>query len=208
MPADSDDYTRVWNIYCELGVIDRHFNNAQSNCRALASTWLLAGFAGIGVVISKEFSVQFSKELIIVAIGIASAIGLCLLWVLDLLVYQLLLDSAYHEAKKFETAHDWLPQVRNNMRKLLAGRSVSMIALFYIVTAETMVLISGMALGVWLHKLKQGGGTYVGELAAYAVLLVLFPAYMYHKTPTTPESESKLKDEAQASSAAASGPSA
>jgi hypothetical protein len=54
---------------------------------------LLAGFAGIGIVISKELSVQFSKDLIIVAIGLASAVGLSLLWMLDLLLYQRVLES-------------------------------------------------------------------------------------------------------------------
>jgi hypothetical protein len=193
MSPDNDEHTSVWNIYCELGLIDRHFNNQQSNCRALASTWLLAGFAGIGIVISKELSVQFSKELIIVAIGLASAVGLSLLWMLDLLVYQRMLDSAYYEARELESHQPWLPQVRNNMRDLLEGRSLAMVALFYIVTAETMVLISGVALALWLHKLVQYRFAYWAELSGYALVFVLFPVFMYRRTSTTPDMETNLK---------------
>jgi len=194
MSPDNNEQDRVWKIYCELGLIDRHFNNAQSNCRALASTWMLATFAGIGVVISKDLSVQFPKELIIAAMGLASAVGLSLLWMLDLLVYQRLLDSAYYEARKLEIDQPWLPQVRNNMRKLLKGRSLALIALFYIVTAESMVLISGIALGLWLHKLGQRRVTYLAELAVYAAVFVLFPGFMYRRTSTTPDLEATLKN--------------
>jgi hypothetical protein len=193
MSPDNDEYSRVWNIYCELGVIDRHFNNAQSNCRALASTWLLAGFAGIGIAISKEFNVHIAKELIVAAIGVASAIGLCLLWMLDLLVYQRLLDSAYHEARILEKSQSWLPQVRNNMRKLLKGRSLALIALFYIVTVETMILVSGVSLAVWLHRLGQRNLAVLAELSAYAVIFVLFPILMYRRTSTTPDLEKLLR---------------
>src|SRR5215831_10526015 len=116
-----DDRDRIWKIYCELGVIERHFNNVQSTYRALASTWLLAALGGIGFVISKELTLRIPSELIIGAIGIAAGIGVYLLWVLDLLVYQRLLDAAYIEGRNLETNHQWLPQVRNNMRVLLGG---------------------------------------------------------------------------------------
>jgi len=50
-----------------------------------------------------------------------------------------------------------------------------MVALFYIVTAETMVLTSGVALALWLHKLVQNRFAYGAELSGYALVFVLFP---------------------------------
>jgi hypothetical protein len=195
MAADNDERDRVWEIYQELGLIDRHFNTTQTNCRALASTWLLAALAGIGIVISKEISVGFSKELIIAGLSLGSAIGLSLLWVLDLLFYQRLLDAAYIEARNLELAHAWLPQVRNNMRKLLGGHGLSMVLLFYVVTAETMVFISEIALGLWLRRLGQRACAYWLEMLAYTVLPILLPIFMNYLTPRTPKSESQLAGE-------------
>jgi len=190
MAADNDEREQVWNIYQELGLIERHFNSLQTNCRALASTWLLAAFAGIGIVISKEISVGFSKELIIAGLSLGGAVGLSLLWILDLLFYQRLLDAAYIEARNLELAHAWLPQVRNNMRKLLGGRGLSMVLLFYVVTAETMVFISEIALGLWLRKVGQRA--YWLDMLAYTALPILLPIFMYCLTPRTPKSEAQL----------------
>lgn len=194
MAADNDERAQVWSIYQELGLMDRHFNNAQTNCRALASTWLLAALAGIGVVVSKETSVGFSKELIIVGMTLGGAVGLVLLWILDLLFYQRLLDAAYIEARNLELAHPWLPQVRNNIKKLLRGRGVSMVILYYVVTAEVVVLVSEIAFGMWLRKRGHRPAIYWVEMLAYTVLPILVPILMNRLTPRTPKYESELAE--------------
>jgi hypothetical protein len=178
----------------ELGVIERHFNNLQSNYRALASTWLLAALAGIGFVISKELTLRIPAELIIGAIGIAAGIGVYLLWVLDLLVYQRLLDAAYIEARNLETNHLWLPQVRNNMRVLLGGRGLALVVWFYIAGSELMVIIAGIGLFRFL-ALRQAALLYGIEVSAYLSLLVLIPMHMRKQTTLTPRLESKLREE-------------
>ena len=194
MPQQDNDFERIWKIYCELGVIERHFNNVQSNYRALASTWLLAALAGIGFVISKELTLRIPSELIIVAIGIAAGIGVYLLWVLDLLVYQRLLDAAYIEARNLETNHEWLPQVRNNIRVFLGGKGLALIVWFYIAASELMVMIAGIGLFRFL-ALRQVPLLYGIELFAYLSLMVLIPIHMRKQTALTPTLESKLLEE-------------
>jgi len=194
MPQQDNDFERIWKIYCELGVIERHFNNVQSNYRALASTWLLAALAGIGFVISKELTLLIPSELIIVAIGIAAGIGVYLLWVLDLLVYQRLLDAAYIEARNLETNHEWLPQVRNNIRVFLGGKGLALIVWFYIAASELMVMIAGIGLFRFL-ALRQVALLYGIELFAYLSLMVLIPIHMRKQTALTPTLESKLLEE-------------
>jgi len=68
-----------------------------------------------------------------------------------------------------------------------------MVAFFYIVTAETMVLISGVVLALWLHKLVQHRFADWAELSGYALVFVLFPVFMYRRTSTTPDMETNLK---------------
>jgi hypothetical protein len=134
----------IWKIYCELGVSERHFNGIQSGYRALASTWMLAAFAGIGFVSSKEFTFGIPKELLVGVIGVGGGIGVYLLWVLDLLFCQRLLDAAYIEGRNLEDKHDWLPQTRNNMRTLLGGKGLSLVVWYYIAGTEVMFLIGGI----------------------------------------------------------------
>src|SRR5207245_7332708 len=47
------DFMDEIEVYKELGTYERHFNQMQSVCRSLASTWLLATFAGIGYIFEK-----------------------------------------------------------------------------------------------------------------------------------------------------------
>jgi hypothetical protein len=87
MPT-SDERELILKAYCELGQIERSHSNNQTSYRMLASTWMLAAFAGIGFMISsKEFSFDIPKEVFILAIALAGGIGLGLLWILDLLFY-------------------------------------------------------------------------------------------------------------------------
>ncbi len=54
MALNEKGHEQLWNTYRELGEMERHFGNAQSRYRALASTWMLAAIAGIGFVLSKD----------------------------------------------------------------------------------------------------------------------------------------------------------
>ena len=141
-PSDSEREL-VWKAYCELGLIERHHGGTQSSYRTLASTWMLAAFAGIGFVISQDLTVDIAGELLVAAIALGCGVGLYLLWVLDLLVTQRLLDAAYIEARRLESIHAWLPQPRNNMRFLLQGKGLAYVVRFYIVGMEVMVCIVG-----------------------------------------------------------------
>jgi len=50
----NDERELIFKLYSELGSIERHSSGVQSQYRVLASTWMLAVFAGIGFVISKR----------------------------------------------------------------------------------------------------------------------------------------------------------
>src|SRR5512134_877134 len=109
-PASPD---LVWKIYSGLSEECRHFNGLQSTYRSLASTWLLATFAGIGFVL-KDIHTPYS-HLFIGGIALAGALGILMLWLLDLKVYHLLLAAAFAEQLRLERKYDWLPRMAHSM---------------------------------------------------------------------------------------------
>jgi hypothetical protein len=196
---------RIFKAYCELGQIERSHSNIQSSYRTLASTWMLAAFAGIGVIISTkgEFAFPIPRELLLVVIALAGAIGLGLLWVLDLLFYQRLLDAAYIEAKDLEDRHPWLPQPRNTMRLLLGGKGLQIVLSYYIALTEVMVFIGGVG-WIWLFwplrtgkflELRTGPLAILCVIAALASLglMIWIVIFMRKKTSITSAIEIDLE---------------
>ena len=106
----------VWEIMKEIGNFERHFNQLEHQYRVLASTWLLAVFSGTGFLFSKGQNIPY-WELIIAFLGFAGAMGVTLIWALDLKVYHQLLEAHFVEALKLEQENSWLPQSRANMWK-------------------------------------------------------------------------------------------
>src|SRR5262249_13324069 len=94
-------------LYKELGTYERHFNTVQGTCRTIASTWLLATIGGIGFVLGSTFnSTIIDFRLAGALIASAGAVGIFLLWLLDVKVYHRLLLAVFDEAKTLETKLD------------------------------------------------------------------------------------------------------
>jgi hypothetical protein len=193
MPVNDEEYKQIWSFYRELGVVERHFDNLQARYRALASTWLLAGLAGSGFVLSERPNLLIPRELIIAGIGVGGSIGIYLLWVLDLLFYHRLLDAAYIEARNLETTHQWLPQVRNNIRGLLGGKGLSLVVWFYVAGTEVMALIGGVGLFLWLISLQVSPVAVCLIATGYVIAMGRVLVYMRRRTSTTPNLESQVE---------------
>jgi len=111
---NKDVFENVWKVVRECGEEERHFNQLQSVYRGIASTWLLATFAAVGYLL-------FDKEGRPAHPGVAGevcllgALGIVLLWLLDLKVYYCLLQAAFLEGLALEQYCPWLPRVRSGM---------------------------------------------------------------------------------------------
>ncbi len=105
----------VWKLIQECGEEERHFNTLQSVYRGLASTWLLAMFAGIGFLLNLTSVSLWCKHLLIALSGAATTVGVFLLWLLDYHYHRLLL-AYFDEGRRLEGEFSWLPQVRRTMR--------------------------------------------------------------------------------------------
>lgn len=135
---------QIWNIYKSLMEQCQHFNSLESTYRALASTWLLAAFAAIGFVLK---DIQHGNwVLYIAAIAGAAAVGIFLLWLMDLMVYHRLLGAAFAEQIALEREHEWLPKVAHGMMSAHGGAGViPKIVWFYIAPYILLVGIASVA---------------------------------------------------------------
>lgn len=114
MSAD-DEVPSAWEQLKQIGESERHFNELERTYRALASTWLLATFAGMGFVFEAT-GLPVQREAVVYAISIAGSIGIQLIWVVDLLAYHKLLQAFFIEGLRIELENPEFPQARWNMR--------------------------------------------------------------------------------------------
>ena len=131
----------VWSIYKALSEQCEHFNGLESSYRTLASTWLLAAFAGMGFVLKE---IHTGQQLLLVAgIAAVAAIGILLLWLLDQMVYHRLLSAAFAEQLALERQHAWLPQVAHRMMQAHGNTGVtSKVVWFYVATYALLAAIA------------------------------------------------------------------
>lgn len=162
----------IWTMYAALQGECQHFNTLESSYRTLASTWLLAALGAVGFVV-KEGKPE-AAPLWVAAIGAAGAIGIVLLFTLDLLVYQQLLDAAFQEQLRLERTHAWLPRVAQRMKRTQNNGATQRIVWFYVAmfavlialvaagaaTALASSLRGRVALGTWLFVVLAGPGCY------------------------------------------------
>lgn len=113
---------------------ERHFNQVQASYRRLASTWVLAAFGGMGYVATQlePTSSTLHGELFF-GLGLAAAIGVFLIWLIDHQAYFQLLESNFLEGLRLEVAGSTgLLRVRTRMVVQKAGAVGRTTAYFYI----------------------------------------------------------------------------
>lgn len=182
---DPDTFERVLKLIQEIGVYERHFNSLQANCRGIASAWLLATFGALGFCLTAKLSVSVSSKLLFSLIASSGAIGIFMLWVLDMQVYHRLLDSCFIEALNLEAVYAWLPRLRSRMMRSQAGRGVlNKIVVFYVVPISLLVLVAAYALSSWVH---DGAGLRLAALVLLGGLIidVAVCLHMVQKTSNT-----------------------
>lgn len=143
-----DEFNNVFEIIKEIGVQERHFNNMCGKYKSLASTWLLSTFAAIGFLLISNVE---PKALFISAIAFAGSLGIFLLWLIDLKVYQQLLGANFVEGLSIEKKIDWLPKIRQNIfNTQKTGSVISNLSWFYIIGIEILFLIGIYSLSVFI----------------------------------------------------------
>ncbi len=173
---------QLWPAVTEVGAYERHFNEIQAKYRALASTWLLATFGAVGFVLSQD-KLDLPMDRLVAAglLGAAGAIGIVLLWNLDLLVYHRLLDAIFVAALKLEDDYRDLPRLRTNMVLSLDSEGVLPRVIWFYMAGVGVLLAMGTAfLGVAAWDEDTGLG--IATVAAGVLVTLLGPWRMHSVT--------------------------
>ena len=167
--SNKDIFESVWKIVQECGEEERHFNTLQSVYRGVASSWLLATFAAVGfLMFDKDGHVVHSW--LAPAVCILGALGVSLLWMLDLHIYHRLLVSAFEQGRALELKFAWLPQIRNTMLTLTQHSVRKRLAWYYFFTTLGPAS-AGVALFCWHQYYRSAFVSLVLWSAVAAYLL-------------------------------------
>lgn len=79
----------------DINDYEQHFNNLQMKLRTIASTWMLASLGGIAFLLVNKIDVEliFNRYNLINVISSMTVISMFILWLIDQLAYQRLLNS-------------------------------------------------------------------------------------------------------------------
>ncbi|MGE5094739.1 MAG: hypothetical protein ACM3SO_06345 [Betaproteobacteria bacterium] len=194
-PRSTDDPDFVWTVYEHLASECRHFNNIESTYRTFASTWLLAAFAGMGFV-GKEVEDPQEMLALVALIAGSAAIGICLLWLMDLLVYHRLLGAAFSKQLALEQRYAWLPRVGHEMWHAVGNVGVlPRIVWFYAIPYGLLAAISCGTAAVAMFERFDSTVAALATAAAPAVVAAIVGRKMYHAATTGASEEAVLADE-------------
>jgi hypothetical protein len=166
--VDSDTLNR-------LAENERHFHTIQAGIRGLSSTWTLAAFASIAILLKQEKDVAwlFSPFALVILISLMANIGLSVLWIMDQLVYQRLFNTNYIAGLRLEKQFSVIPPVRAIQALSTRGRSIaSWVKFFYV---GPMVPLAVVALVAALMFSEETSSQTIGFLGYAVALLSLAP---------------------------------
>lgn len=134
---------------------EHHFNNLCFKIRTLASSWLLATMGGVGFLLSRAITLDLHNTQLIVLLCWVGAIGILVLWVLDMLIYQKMLHVWFDSRKEIEERNADFPKIRHNIKKSQpGGRASNLIKLFYLaLVALPLALALYISVFLQMHML-------------------------------------------------------
>jgi len=147
--------SEIISLYTDIGGMEKHFNDLQGAYRKLASLWLLATISGIGYFLF-DLDISLSARLGLIALALLGGfVGTGLIWNLDILVYQKLLQACFVEGKSLEERYR-LPQIRHRMEQSQIGRRAShRLMLFYAIPMSIQLTGAIAALIFMVASLRQ-----------------------------------------------------
>ena len=143
----------IYGLYTKLNEFERHFETISTNYKYIALTWLLATYAGIGFLLSNETQgLVFNHFIAVSLICILGAVGISLIWHLDMNVYHRFWAALFVEEVLMEEANPYLLQSRKITLLIDESRErVFSQGLLYLI-ANTLLLITTCLSCVFLFK--------------------------------------------------------
>ncbi|MFT4217475.1 MAG: hypothetical protein QM619_09885 [Micropruina sp.] len=165
----------AWEVLVELGVQERHFNDLESRYRTLASTWLLATFAGLGFIATQEVYISFPREILMSIVAFAGSSGIYFLWNLDIMVYHKLLDACFLAGVLLENETEGLPKFRTEMLRSApkTGGVLRRIILFYIGSIIVVTSLGVIIFISWLQTIWGWPAWILAVLAVFGIVVLI-----------------------------------
>jgi hypothetical protein len=140
--------------YWKLAEYEQHFNKLQTMIRQIASGWLLVAFTAIAVLLGtgKSGDYMFPSFSLIIFVCAMGSTGFLVLWIVDQLVYQRLLNAVATVALKMEFDDDQLPPIRMAMAySAKRGEATPWLRRYYTFPIWTFFSISAVSTGITMY---------------------------------------------------------
>jgi hypothetical protein len=151
----SANTTRPDDEYWKFADLEQHFNGLQADIRGIASTWILAAFGAIAVLLKvggDDGRWAVPPPVLVCAVDTMAILGLLVLWINDQLVYQRLLDAGFIIGLRAEWNNSQLPPVRLMMMYSAEGAGMSRwMSYYYKIPMIVFFIISLFAIVWWLQ---------------------------------------------------------
>ena len=138
-----------------LNDYEQHFNEIQMKLRAIASTWMLASLGGIAFLLVNKIEVEliFNRYNIINVVSAMTVIAMFILWLIDQLAYQRLLNSCLVVDLYAEFKDNTKPPIKA-MMAFSAGKGMTRFYnLFYFLPMFFFTISSAVALYLNISKM-------------------------------------------------------
>ena len=165
-----------WDIIKTITEAEHHFNNLCFKIRTLASTWLLATFAGVGFLLTKKIETGLKIDHLLVLLCWVGAVGILVLWILDLQIYQKFLNAWFNAREQIEARNRNFPPIRKLIKATQpGGRASNLIKIYYIgLCSAPLMFASYVCIYKDLTKIL---------VVASVALLACFVLVIYKLTP-------------------------
>jgi hypothetical protein len=172
----SEEKFLVYGTYSQIADILKHRDSIQATYRTFASTWLLATFVGIGYALSsKETSIPFHPLLAVAFISLASATGIFIIWLMDLVSCEQSIASMVYNGMELERQHAWLPHYYHNVNEMGSLRKfIRLKALFYNGCLSILFITMGTSLTLYASISNHFSRFFIPVFTIFLILLVRF----------------------------------
>lgn len=145
-------------IYQDILNYENHYNMIQNKYKALAATWVMAAFVGIGYLMrGYESKLSIDLYLIIAFLSLISALGIFLLWYLDSGVYYKLIEIIFEAGLELEKKNSYLGKFHENLLQLHVSQKEPRIfhGFYYSSFVFTFLLITGLSIISYLLEMDD-----------------------------------------------------
>lgn len=175
-----DKKSLVYASYSKVLQGGRYHGAIQTKYRVLCSSWLLATFAAVGFLLSKENLLPLDHLLAAAIICVIGMIGIYILWYADTFVEELLLDINVVEGLRIEKENPWAPQIHNTFLHLYKHTHARIVKVLFFIGCKSILMFTfGLTIAFYFYKMSTF--LTISSILFCIILNILSSKYMIAK---------------------------